>query len=107
MKTYSNDQPDVYAVSGTELRVHWDLQQVSTPGMEDSPRLQWEASEALCSVFDARGELISKIIRSEYSIDGELAAINNQATKPDEYAKYQEFRAQAKTLADGWLSRGA
>lgn len=105
MKTYSDDQPESYAVSGHELRVHWNIQQVTAPSMDDEPRMHWEANEALCSIFDDRGALISKIIRSVYSVDDEIATINNQSTKPDEYAAYQAFRAEAKALADGWLQR--
>lgn len=102
MKTYSDDKPNAYSVSGHELRIRWNVQEVQAPRVDDEPRMQWEANEAVCSIFDDRSALISKIIRSVYSIDDEIATINNQATKPDEYAAYQAFRANAKSLADGW-----
>lgn len=65
---------------------------------------QWEANEAVCSVFDNRHLLIEKIIASVYTSAAEIATINNQTTKPQEYADYQTFRALAKSLADGWLA---
>lgn len=105
MKTYSSDQPETYAVSGDELRIHWDAKEVPAPGMDDTPRTQWEANEALCYTYDSRADLTSKIIRSVYTVDGEIATINNQYDKPDEYAAYQAFRTQAKALADGWLNK--
>lgn len=104
MKVQSNEQLPAYQVSGQELRIHWDAQEITADGM-DGPVTYWEQSEALCGVADSRGQIISAIIRSVYSIDDELATINNQANKPDEYAAYQAFRAQAKQLADGWINR--
>ena len=103
MKMQSTDKPDVYAVSGRELRIHWDIQQITREGME-GPETYWEAYEALCGVADKRDILIEKIMASRYTTGAELAAINNQTSDPDEYAAYQAFRALAKQLADNWLA---
>ena len=102
MKVYSSEQLPVYQVSGQELRIHWDAQEVSTSGMEDTPRTQWEQNEALCNVSDSYGQLVAKIIGSVYDYNAEFAAINDGGEK---YAAYQAFRAQAKQLANGWLNR--
>lgn len=102
MKTYSAEQLPTYQVSGQELRIHWDAKEVPAPSM-DEPRTQWEQNEALCDVADSRGQIISAIIRSVYSVDAEFAAINNAEDDPAEYAAFQAFRTQAKLLADGWL----
>lgn len=101
MKTYSAEQLPTYQVSGQELRIHWDAKEVPAPGNE--PATQWEQNEALCGVADSRGQIISAIIRSVYSVDAEFAAINNAEDDPAEYAAFQAFRTQAKLLADGWL----
>jgi len=104
MKVYSSEQLPVYQVSGQELRIHWDAQEVSTSGIDDEPRTQWEQNEALCNVSDSYGQLVAKIIGSVYDYNAEFAAINDGGEK---YAAYQAFRAQAKQLADGWLNKGA
>jgi len=104
MKVYSSEQLPVYQVSGQELRIHWDAQEVSTSGMDDEPRTQWEQNEALCNVSDSYGQLVAKIIGSVYDYNAEFAAINDGGEK---YAAYQAFRAQAKQLADGWLNKAA
>ena len=104
MKVYSDARPDVYVVSGNNLRIHWDIKEVKLPNMDDEPRTQWEAEEALCSIFDQRATLIEKIIGSVMDTGAEIAAINNRDTEPDEYAEYQAFRMLAKSLADGWLA---
>lgn len=104
MKMQSTDKPEVYAVSGRELRVHWNIEQVTREGMDGETETFWQANEALCIVSDTRNILIEKIIGSIYSIAAEIATINSRDSDPEEYAAYQAFRDQAKALADGWLS---
>lgn len=105
MKVYSDNQPLAYDVSGNELRIHWNIVEVAAPDIDGAPRMQWEADEALAFTYDTRSLLISKIIRSEYSVDDEFALINNRDEKPEQYAEFQAFRAQAKALADGWIAQ--
>jgi len=100
MKTYSDEQLPTYQVSGQLLLIHWNAQQVSAPSMGE-PRMQWEQNEAVCNLADDRGQIISAIIGSVYSYNAEFAAINDGG---DKYAVYQEFRTQAKVLADGWFA---
>jgi hypothetical protein len=104
MKVYSGEQLPRFQVSGQELRVHWDAQEVPAPSMDDTPRTQWEQNEALCAVADTRSQLIEKIIGSVHDTGSEIALINNADAKPDQYAAYQAFRALAKSLADEWLA---
>jgi hypothetical protein len=104
MKVYSGEQPEVYVVSGQELRIHWDVKEVTKEGI-DGPETQWQAEEAVCDKADDRSSLISKIIGAVYTTADEIATINNKDTKPEQYAEYQAFRAQAKELADGWLNK--
>ena len=92
-----------YEVSGQELRIHWNIEQKTRQDMQGTI-VYWEANEALCGRNDTRSQIIETIIKAMYSTGAEIATINNKDTKPDEYANYQAFRAQAKQLADGWLS---
>lgn len=105
MRVYSSNKPSTYEASGQELRIHWNMQQVSREGVEGEIERYWEANEALCNVSDGRSVLIEKIIGSVYSTGAEIATINNMTSDPDAYAEYQAFRKQAKTLADGWFNR--
>jgi hypothetical protein len=104
MKVYSGEKPEVYAVSGNELRIHWGIQQVSKKDMDGNLETFWEANEALCNRFDSRDAIIEKIIGSVHTPGGEIALINNQEKDPQAYSDYQAFRDQAKSLADGWAS---
>lgn len=101
MKTQAGYEIQPYEVSGKELRIHWNIQEVIKEDMEGTV---WEANEALCLKTDNRSALIQKIIGSVYSVADEIATINNAESKPEEYAEYQAFRLQAKALADGWLN---
>jgi len=65
---------------------------------------QYSALEALCDLYDTREVLIRKIIASVYTLEDEIALINNQHDEPQEYADYQAFRSTAKQLADDWLA---
>jgi len=104
MKSYAGRQFETYEASGQELRIHWDVEQITKEGIDGQPETQWVANEALCGTADDRGMLISKIIGSVYSTADEIATINNKDEKPEQYAEYQTFRTQAKALADGWLA---
>jgi hypothetical protein len=95
MKTQAGYEFQTYEVSGPELRIHWDIQEVEGG---------WEAQEALCNRYDTRDVLIEKIIGAVYSPSAEIATINNKEDKPEKYAEYQAFRTQAKALADGWIA---
>ena len=101
MKTQSSYEPQTYEVSGTELRVHWNIEQKTREDIDGTTITFWEANEALCDRNDNRNQMIEKIIGSVYSITEEFATINNRDTRPDEYAAYQALRSQAKSLADG------
>ena len=105
MKTYSDVEPQVFDVSGSELRIHWGIQQVEIPGADGETKIVWECNEALCNTYDDRSLLIEKIIGAVYSPSAEIATINNQQDKPESYAEYQAFRLRAKALADGWLAQ--
>lgn len=105
MKTEAGYEFQTYEASGQELRIHWNIEQKTKKEMGDELFVYWEANEALCNTKDDRAALIQKIIGSVYSVADEIATINNKDRKPEEYAVYQEFREQAKALADGWLNR--
>ena len=102
MTVQFTSEPDVYEVSGKELRIHWDITEVTREDPEGKPETFWTAQEALCRVSDVRNVLIEKIMASQYTTGAELAAINNGG---EDYEAYQAFRAQAKALADGWLGQ--
>jgi hypothetical protein len=105
MKTEAGYELQVYDVSGSELRIRWDIEQKTKEDIDGGSVVYWQANETLCNKLDDRSTLIQKIIGSVYSVADEIATINNKDAKPQEYADYQTFRVQAKALADGWIER--
>jgi hypothetical protein len=104
---YSNDPPSPYLVSGQELRIRWNIAQHTREGLDGEPETYWLAEEAVCPRFAERGAWVEAIIATRYTTGAELAAINNQADKPETYAEYQAFRTLAKQLAAGFSEMSA
>lgn len=94
---------NTYEPQGNYLGIYWNEESHDPKEGETEP--YWTYDYCSAFVSDDRGTLISKIIRTQYSIDAEIATINNKDEKPEEYASYQAFRQQAKDLADGWINR--
>jgi len=105
MKTYSASEPEVFAVSGDEVRIHWGVQEQTVQDMDGDDRTQWVANEALIKVHDSREKIIEKIIGSVYSIQEEIALINNRDERPEDYGVYQTVRQTAKDLATQWVNQ--
>ena len=74
-------------------------------------RTQYEYDEARVTEEVTRDKLISAGIAARYSIEEELAAINNyledKVKYGPEYAEYQDFRQTAKDVATTSLSAEA
>lgn len=100
MKVKSDTLFEKFNVSGQELRVHWNI----VEQVNEDEVVEYEAEEALCLALDSREVIIEKIIASKYSLSNELATINNQLEKPEQYAAYQEHRALAKQLATEYVN---
>ena len=105
MKAYSATEPDVFAVSGDELRIHWDATKLTMKDMDDVEQTTWVANEALVKVHDTREKIIEKIIGSVYTIQEEIALLNNKDERPEDYGVYQTVRQTAKDLATQWVNQ--
>ena len=101
MRTYSDTQPQTYHTIGRKLFINYDIQEETIDDM-NGQRTQYSYYSALCDITSSRAERIEAIIATQYSTAREIATINNQIEKPTEYAAYQDLRALAKTLADGY-----
>jgi hypothetical protein len=100
MKATSYSQLNPYEFNGRYLTIYWN-EEAHEP-KEDETEPFWTYDFCYAETGDSYGALVSKIIRSQYTVDAEFAAINNGG---EDYEAYQAFRAQAKALADGWVNR--
>lgn len=97
MRVTSAEKLPVYQVIGPKLRIHWNYQEAAAT--EESPE-SWSCEEACVQKTATRDTVISAIIRSRYTVDGEFAAINNGG---QDYQDLLDFRVEAKALANGWF----
>jgi hypothetical protein len=102
MKTESNIQQDTYLVLGEKLRIRFNERTEEREDMEGETTTFYIYDEAVCHVKDDRDTIIEKIIGSKYTTGAEFACINNGG---EDYEQYQQFRQQAKELADGWFAQ--
>jgi hypothetical protein len=99
MKTVSSQKLHDVEIRGGVVRLNFDAKEVTKEGM-NGPEMYWECLTASFPEGSTREVVIQAVIGTRFSLADEIALINNQVTKPDEYAAYQAFRAKAKTLAD-------
>lgn len=50
-----------------------------------------------------KDDLIKVLIHLKYSLDDEIALINNKEEKPNEYEEYQNYRSEVKALVNQLL----
>ena len=102
MKITSYTQLDTYEANGNFLNIYWGEEKHDPEENETEDYWTYFCCRAFAS--DSRSTLIEKIIATKYPTYGsEIAALANGGDSADEH---QAFRAQAKSLADGWLNKG-
>lgn len=94
MKVQSNEYPEESLVSSNELRVRLNIEEKTS---EDDT--YWLYDEVVTNANVTYSQLLESLIASQYSTGRELAVINNQIDRPEEYIEYQEFRNLCKTIA--------
>lgn len=104
MLTQTDNKLETYQTFGDKLHVNFDETEITISNLDGTKRKAYEYTTAVSTSYANRDKLIEDIIRSKYTLSSELAVMNNQAERPDAYAAFQNFRMQAKALADGWLS---
>ena len=99
MKATHDVKPVLMEQSGRGYVVRWDLAQ-TTIDTEDGMQEVWECEEVY-SPTRKYDDVVSAIVHSIYSLDAEVAIINNHllGEKEDEWIAYQGWRVFAKHYA--------
>ena len=101
MKATSYTQLNTYEVDGNDLAIYWNEEAHEPKEDETEPYWTYDHCQAFAS--DSRNVLIEKIMATKYPTYGaEVAALANGG---ESAAEHQALRAQAKTLADGWINK--
>jgi hypothetical protein len=104
-KTESKYCPKVITILGKK-RIAFDLEEVVVETELGETETFYRYYEAVVPRAASRDEIITAIIRTQYSLNEELSMVNNvgvenpEAEHLQEYATFQEFRCEAKQLAD-------
>jgi hypothetical protein len=103
MKATSYTQIPTYEISGNDLTIYWDEQE--HPPREDETEAYYTYQFCRAKTTDSRSAIIEKIMATQYPTYGsEVAAICNGG---EAAADHEAMRAQAKLLADGWLTHAS
>jgi len=105
MITCTDKKLPTYQIFGERLHINFDEKEVTVQNFDGHERIAYEYVTSVSTTHSDRSALINDIIRSQYNIADEFALINNAQEKPEQYAKYQAFRVQAKALADNWIAQ--
>jgi hypothetical protein len=99
MKTILDYNPPLLAKSGKQYVIRYNVTEIMT---EDGKR--WECNEVFANSVDY-GSIVSALIHSEYSVDAEIAIINNYIAEAEEteWSAYQAHRTWAKTYTNDTL----
>lgn len=100
-RTQSPIQMPTYEPSGADLYIFWD-EQVKPIVRDDETETVYSYAYAVSKCTASYSTLVVDIIRSQYSVDDEFAAINDGGERQQAFLT---FRALAKSLARGWLDR--
>lgn len=100
-RTQSPIQMPTYEPSGADLYIFWDEQE-KTVTRDDETETVYDYAYAVSKRSASYPALVVDIIRSQYSVDDEFAAINDGGERQQAFLT---FRALAKSLARGWIDR--
>ena len=100
MRTQSKEEMPRFEPSGSRVTLFWDHKIIERQTMDGELELYHGYAYCVSPVATSYQALVSAIIRSQYSADQELAAINNGGKEHDDY---QSMRMLAKSLAREYL----
>lgn len=94
MRITSYTELPTYEISGNALNIYFDPH--THEPKEDETEPYWTYELCRAQTTDGYDALVVKLLRTRYSLDDELAAINDGGER---HADFLQFRAQIKLLA--------
>jgi hypothetical protein len=105
MKGNSDNYPKIIEKSNNKTQIRYNITEITIIDMNDESRICYNFEYVEIEGELTRNKIITAIIANIYSIDAEIALINNKieildSNSETEYQDYQILRALAKTVAD-------
>lgn len=98
MKARSVISPQSVEFLGNRYRLNYNVEQVLDT--DNTELFQWDSIEVQSL---KKGVVVAQLIRQRYSLDNEIALINNynlnMALYEQEYQQYQQYRDECKSIA--------
>jgi hypothetical protein len=108
MKSNSDNYPKIVSLSAGKIQIAYDIIEVERKDMGKEPRKSFNYTYVNIEGELTRAKIINAIIADTYSLDAEIALINNELAKPgsEEFIVYQARRVFAKSVADLVIKNG-
>jgi len=99
MKGSSDNYPQIFVQSGGKTQFRFNIVERKLDDM-GTERTVFDFDYVAIDGTVTRDKLIDAVISATFSKDAEIALINNEIASPgtSEYAEYQTFRNNAKTI---------
>lgn len=98
MKASSNERPPSSIDLGGRTQFNFDIEEIAT---DEGPMYQYRY--VIVKGIATRAAIIRSLIAEDYSLEDEIALINNHNSDPiayeTEYTNYQNLRAECKIIA--------
>lgn len=100
MKANHDVQPVLMEQISIGYLVRWNLEEITVDG---ETRWQWDEAISPTRTYD---DVVSALIHAKYTLDQEIATINNHLVgqDEDEWLEYQAWRTWAKDYARNTLN---
>jgi len=101
----SDIYPEIIIKSNNKTQVRYNITETTKKDMNNEYRISYNFSYVEIEGEVTRAKIITAIIANVYTIDNEIALINNQISNLDknsetEYQQYQTLRLLAKATAN-------
>jgi len=101
----SDTYPEIVVKSNNKTQIRFNIVETTVEDMNNESRICYNFDYIEIEGEITRNKIISAVINNSYSMEAEIALINNELSnlgtnEQIEYAEYQTLRALAKTVAD-------
>ena len=101
----SDTYPEIIVKTNGKTQVRFNIVETTKEDINNESRICYNFEYVEIEGELSRNKIISAIINNSYSMEAEIALINNELSnlgtnEQIEYAEYQTLRALAKTVAD-------
>lgn len=97
--------PEIYTkYDSTNYMINFNIVEITVKGQDEEDTIQYQAEYILVPALD-KETIVNGLIRRNYSLSEELAILRQRDSKSDEFAEYNAFAEECKSLANEILEK--